>query len=105
MHCSRQPTILDCSSRLGNATVRGRRVLASIDTEPRLYHQLSDSASHLQIATKCVGDFNLARRPALHLEQRRAGDNYSSALSTGNRNVQAVQTVQEFHSPWGVLRG
>jgi len=35
----------------------------------------------------------------LHLEQSGAGDNYRRALGTGNRNVQTVQAVQEFHAP------
>jgi hypothetical protein len=51
---------------------------------------LPDCLSHLKIATKCVGKLDLARRLALHLEQSRACDNDSRALSTRDCNVQAV---------------
>src|ERR1035438_1543917 len=72
----------------------------SIDLSAR-----SDGASHFQITTKCIGEFDLTRRPALHLEQRRAGDDHSHASGTRNRNVQAVQAVQEFHCTLARPRG
>ena len=43
---------------------------------------VSNQRSHFKIATKCISEFDLARRLALHLEQSRAGDNQSHALST-----------------------
>src|ERR1700688_1297649 len=55
-------------------------------------------ASHFKITAKCVGELDLARRPALHLEQGGAGDNYRHASSTRDSHVQPVQAVQEFHS-------
>ncbi len=62
-------------------------------------------ASHFKITAKCVGELDLARRPALHLEQGGAGDNYRHASSTRDSHVQPVQAVQEFHSPRCVLWG
>jgi hypothetical protein len=57
----------------------------------------------LSLAAKCVGKFDLARRLTLHLEQIGAGDNYSHASSTRDCNIQAIQTVQEFHAPCPLL--
>ncbi len=66
----------------------------------------SDQTSHFQIATKCVGKLDLARRLALDLEQSWAGDNHSHASSTRDCHVQAVQAVQKLHlgAEYGPLR-
>ena len=60
-------------------------------------------ACHLLIPAQHIDELDLPGSPALRLEQRAARYDDADALCTRGRNVEAVQTEQEFETARGFI--
>jgi hypothetical protein len=104
-----------CDHPLSGVGVESIRSLILVAEECGLLHRCwqagirrrsSDRASHLQIATKCIGKLDLARRSALHVEQSWAGDPPIQHASTGASSLESAPAspnkskVEPTQSPW-----
>ena len=77
------------------------QLLAEMDLES--LNKLQEDVAHARVA-EAIRELHLPWCPALSFKQGGAGDDERGTAYARCGDVEAVERVQEFHSPWRILR-